>query len=236
MSNDVISKREEKRLLELGRQVFSDSFPNPDRKECPGAGVLRAIATGKGLGPEEEDWVSHCSRCSPCYRELGEFRRAFVWQQRLRRLSVAAIVIAAICVGTWLAMNRHVRRSSEATIAGNAQTEGAIRNATLDLRGWSAVRSDEATPNPGGTRLELHRGLLALTVYLPMGSPAGKYEIEIQRSHGETLLKVAGTAGITSGNTVLSTQLDLSKFQPGEYSLGIRQPPWDWRYYPLVLR
>lgn len=233
MSNDVISKREEKRLLEMGRQVFSNSFPNPERKGCPGAGVLRAIAAGKGLEPDEDDWISHCSRCSPCYRDLGGFRRAFVRQRLLRRLGAAAIVIAAICAGTWLAMNRHARRSSEAIIAENARTESAIQNATLDLRGWSTVRSDQAAPNPSRKSLELQRGLLALSIYLPMGSQPGKYEIEILRSQGKPLLKVAGTARIVDGNTVLSARVDLSNFQPGQYSLGIRQPPWEWRYYPF---
>lgn len=236
MSNDVISKTEEKRLLELGRQVFSNSFPNPERKGCPGAGVLRAIATGKELGPDEDDWVSHCSRCSPCYRELGEYRRAFIRHRRLRRLSVAAIVIAAICIGTWLAMNRRAGTNTGINIAENVQTQGAIQKAVLDLRAWSAVRSDEATPSPSGKLLELHRGLLALTIYLPMGSQPGNYEIEILRSQGKPLLRLEGTARIVGGNTVLSTRVDLSKLQPSQYSLGIRQPPWEWRYFPFTLR
>lgn len=236
MSNDVISKREEKHLLELGRQVFSNSFRNPERKKCPGAGVLRAIAAGKGLGPDEDDWISHCSRCSPCFSELSKFRRAFVSQRRLRRLSVAAIAMAAVCVGTWLAMNRRAATNPGTNIAENAQTESRIQNATLDLRGWSAVRSDEATPNPSGKRLQLHRRLLALTIYLPMGSQPGNYEIEILRSRGKPLLKLEVTARIADGNTGLSTRVDLSKLQAGQYSLGIRQPPWEWHYYPIALR
>ncbi|MDE3180576.1 MAG: hypothetical protein KGM47_13065 [Acidobacteriota bacterium] len=237
MSNEVISKREEKRLLELGREVFANSFPNPERKGCPGPGILKRIATGEGLGnKDEEQWISHCSRCSPCFKEFGEFRRAFVRQRRALRISVVAVVIAAVCVGTWLALNRHARRSSETTIADNTQTGSAIQNATLDLRGWSAVRSDEAAPNPSGKPLELHRGVLALTIYLPMGSQPGKYEIEIQRSQGKPLLRAEGTARIVNGNTVLSTRVALSKLHPGQYSLGIRQSPWDWRYYRLALR
>lgn len=236
MKNEVISKSEERRLLDLGRQVFSNSFPNPERKGCPGAGVLNAIAAGKGFGPNEDDWISHCSRCSPCFRDLSEYRRAFGRQRRLRHLCAAAIIIVAVCVGTWLAMNHHARRGSEATIAENAPTEGVIQNATLDLRGWSAVRSDQAAPNPSGKRLELQRGLLALTIHLPMGSQPGKYEIEILRSQGKPLFKLEGTARIDHGNTVLNTRVDLSKLQPSQYSLGIRQPPWEWRYYPFTLR
>lgn len=236
MSDSAMSRKDEERFLEFGRQAFLNEFPNPERKGCPGSQVLKLIAAGKTKGAEEDRWIDHCASCSPCYRELEEFRRTFARQRQLRLLSAAAIVIAVICVGTWLAMNRHARRSSETTIAGNAQTASAIQNAVLDLRGWSAVRSDEAAPGPGGKQLEIQRGLLTLTIYLPMGSQPGKYEIEILRSRGKSILNLDGTARIDNGNTVLSTRADLSKLQPGQYSLGIRQPPWDWRHYPVTLR
>lgn len=237
MSNGAMSRKDGKRFLELGRQAFLNEFPNPERKGCPGSRVLKLVAAGKMNGAEEDRWIDHCASCSPCYGDLDKFRRAFMRQRRVRLVSVAAILIAVICVGTWLAINRHARRSSGTTIAANAQTESTIQNAMLDLRGWSAVRSDEAAPNnPSGKRLELHRGLLALTIYLPMGSRPGRYEIEIRRSQGKPLSKLEGTARIDNGNTVLGSQVDLRTLQPGQCSLGIRQPPSEWRYYPFTLR
>ncbi|MGH9328657.1 MAG: hypothetical protein ACRD2B_18470, partial [Terriglobia bacterium] len=101
---------------------------------------------------------------------------------------------------------------------------------------WSAVRSDEEAPSPGEKRLEVHRAKLALTIFLPLGSEPGKYEIEILRRKGTPLLGLGGIARIENGNTVLSTRADLNKLASGNYLIAIRQPPWDWRYYPFTLR
>lgn len=236
MSDGAVSRKDEKRFLELGRQAFLNEFPNPERKGCPGSQVLKLIAAGKTKGAEEDRWIDHCASCSPCYRELDEFRRRFVRQRQLCLLSAAAIVIVVVFVGTWLAVDHGVKTHSGGAIAENTGAKGAVQTEVLDLRGWSAVRSDEAAPNPIGKRLELRRELLALTINLPMGSEPGKYEVEILRSQGKPLLNLEGTARIVDGNTVLSTRVDLSKLQPGQYSLGIRQPPWEWRYYPFTLR
>lgn len=235
MSNGVISKSEEKRLLEQGRQVFSNSFPNPERKGCPGPGALKLIAAGKGSVPIEDEWISHCSRCSPCFRELGEFRRAFVRQRRVRRLSAAAIVIAAVCVGTWLAMNHRAKSYSGSAIVENRGPAGTGQTQVLDLRNWSGMRSDQAAPARGKKPLELRRAQAALVIYLPMGSPPGNYEVRITGAQNQPL-GATGIAQIESGNTVLRVRLDLSKLPAGQYSLGIRQSPWDWHYYPVALR
>jgi hypothetical protein len=236
MSNGVMSKREEKRLLQQGRQVFSNSFPNPERKGCPGPGALRLIAAGKGSVPIEDEWISHCSRCSPCFRELSEFRRAFVRRRRLRRLSAAAIVIAAVCVGTWLAMNHWAKTYSGSAVAENGGPAGAIQTEVLDLRSWSGVRSDQSAPPQGQKPLELRRAQASLVIYLPMGSPPGRYEVRIASENNQAGSNVGGTARIENGNTVLRVRMDLRKLIPGQYSLGIRQPPWDWHYYPFALR
>lgn len=236
MRNGVISKSEEKRLLEQGRQVFSNSFPNPERKGCPGPGALQLIAAGKGSVPIEDEWISHCSRCSPCFRELSEFRRAFVRGQRLRRLSAAAIVIAAVCVGTWLAMNRWAKTYSGGAIAENRAAATAMQTQVLDIRNWSGVRSDQAAGPKGQKPLELQRARAWLVIYLPMGSQPGRYEVRIASGSNQLALNVGGIARIENGNTVLRVRIDLSKLSPGQYSLGIRQPPWSWRSYPFTLR
>lgn len=236
MNNGVISKNEEKRLLEQGRQVFSNSFPNPERKECPGPGALKLIASGKGSVPIEDEWISHCSRCSPCFRELSEFRRAFIRRRRLGRLSAAAIVIAAVSAGTWLAINHRAKTYSGGAIAENRAAATAMQTQVLDIRNWSAVRSDQAAGPKGQKPLELQRAIASLVVYLPMGSQPGKYEVRIASKSNQPRLNVSGVARIKNGNTVLRVRIDLSKLGPGQYSLGIRQSPWDWRYYPFVLR
>lgn len=76
----------------------------------------------------------------------------------------------------------------------------------------------------------------SLVIYLPMGSPPGNYELRITGAQNHPPLGAAGVARIEAGNTVLRVRLDLGKLPAGRYSLGIRQPPWDWRYYPLALQ
>ncbi|MGH9739292.1 MAG: hypothetical protein ACRD4X_12015 [Candidatus Acidiferrales bacterium] len=73
-------------------------------------------------------------------------------------------------------------------------------------------------------------------IYLPMGSQPGRYEVRIASENNQAGSNVGGIARIENGNTVLRVRIDLSKLNPGQYSLGIRQPPWDWRYYPFALR
>lgn len=236
MSSDVMTKNAEKRLLELGQEVFANSFPNPERKGCPGPGILKRIVIGEGLlNEDEEQWISHCSRCSPCFKEFGEFRRAFVRQRRVRRISVVAVVIAAVCIGTWLAVGRRASVKPGSNVAMNSGApEFPIQ--VVDLRNWSAVRSDEAVPSPGQTPLELQRERATLVIYLPLGSQPGNYEVEIVNAKSQGALAVSGIARIENGITILRVRMDLSKLSPGQYSLGIRQPPWDWRYYPFALR
>lgn len=236
MSSDVMTKKDEKRLLELGREVFANSFPNPERIGCPGPGVLKRIAIGEGLlNEDEEQWISHCSRCSPCFREFGEFRRAFVRQRRVRRISAVAVIIAAVCVATWLAVGRRANVKSGSNVAMNSGAP-AFPVQVVDLRNWSAVRSDEAPHSPGQKSLDLQRARATLVIYLPLGSQPGNYEVEIVSSKIHGALAASGVARIENGNTVLRVNFDLRKLSTGQYSLGIRQPPWDWRNFPFALR
>jgi len=36
--------------------------------------------------------------------------------------------------------------------------------------------------------------------------------------------------------TALTARVDLSKYEPGQYFIGIRPIPWDWSYYPVLLQ
>src|SRR5207248_10519710 len=80
--------------------------------------------------------------------------------------------------------------------------------------------------------LELHRGLLALTVQLPIGSEAGLYEVEIRGSDEQPIRTAKGEAKIESGITKLSIDVDTRSIRPGEYAFAWRPVDFEWRQYP----
>lgn len=232
--NTVLPKKEEKQFLELGKQVFLNDFPNPERKGCPESKVIKQIAAGKVAVDEENKWVDHFTACSPCSREFSDFRRQFQRRKRIRVVGVTTVLAVAIFACIWLVVGRNAKINSSA-IARNSGA-GALRTEVLDLRNWSAVRSDGGTSNASATPLSLQRANALLVVYLPLGSQPGKYEVQIVTGKNRRLLDVSGVARIENGNTVLRVRINLSKLIPGQYSLGVRQPPWEWRYYKSALR
>ena len=92
----MLSRREDKELRELLRQTYLEGHPNPERRDCPGSDILKAIASGKLTLEESEPWIHHFTRCSPCTREFAEFRKDHR-RRRLLRIAgqVLGIVVAA---------------------------------------------------------------------------------------------------------------------------------------------
>lgn len=60
-------------LKVLGRSLLKD-FPNPNRKGCPPAVVLKRIASHDMPLSEAEKWFDHLGSCSPCYRDFCQFQ------------------------------------------------------------------------------------------------------------------------------------------------------------------
>ena len=58
LNSKTYSRRDEKRILDvLGRGLLKD-FPNPERIGCPGADVLKKIASHKMPLSEAEKWLA----------------------------------------------------------------------------------------------------------------------------------------------------------------------------------
>jgi hypothetical protein len=84
--------------------------------------------------------------------------------------------------------------------------------------------------------IELPRGLLALTVQLPVGSEAGSYEVEIRKPNQPAMRAAKAQATIDNGITKLPTNVDTSSLQPGNYEFAWRPVGFNWRYYPVLIR
>jgi hypothetical protein len=221
LNSKTYSRRDEKRILDvLGRGLLKD-FPNPERIGCPGADVLKKIASHEMPLSEAEKWLDHLGCCSPCYADFKRFREAFERQRRQRWLAAAASILLAVGVLGWALLHKRI----ESFVA---------QTAVLDLRDRSAARGGE--PTPGEQPLEVSRGVKRLNVYLPLGSAEGPYELRIAPTSGSAIFSINGVASLKDGVTSMEAALDLSSAPPGRYVLQIRRPNSEWNSYPLLLR
>jgi hypothetical protein len=76
----------------------------------------------------------------------------------------------------------------------------------------------------------------ALTIQLPVGSRAGEYEFQLRTPSDQVILTKSASAKIDHGVTWFLVKIDLTVLQPGQYKMEVRQVPFDWQYYPVVLR
>ena len=215
------SERDEKRILDaLGRGLLRE-FPNPDRTGCPGSDVLKRIASHEMPLAEAEKWLDHLGSCSPCYSDFLQFQASYRRRRIRTLLAIAAsILIVASLVG-WTLL--HKRDNSPL-----AQT------ATLDLRDRSVARGTE--PNPNEQPLEIHRAAKRLTIFLPLGSSEGPYDVRIVTLSGESQVATSGTANVRDQVTSLELALRLTSLRPGEYLLQIRRRESEWASYSLALK
>jgi len=101
----------------------------------------------------------------------------------------------------------------------------------LDLRNRGTTRGASTKT---GEDLALPRGRLKLSIYLPIGSEEGLYEVRIS-GRGQS----QGAKGQTSFRnhiTVLTIGIDATPFEAGSYVLAIRQVGWGWYRYPVKMK
>ena len=218
---------------QLQDSILSE-YPNPERKGCPGDAVLQEL-TARPLDENLEgdpNW-QHVTHCSECYREFLGFRADIKRKQRARRAAAlwtsaaAAIVIVA---GIVFAI-----RQAPSNVEKRPQiAEKVFRPRVVDLEGRSMTRSEEGKEETKPIILE--REPEELTIRLPFGSRAGTYEVQVLKSAGHPLISVTGQATIQNGTTALIAKVDLSTLEAGNYFIGVRRMPWDWTYYPVVIR
>lgn len=184
--------------------------------------------------PTRDAAWEHVTHCSPCYREFLDLRgqvkarREAERRQLMRRrilLGGAVIVVAGVIVGGY----ELIHHGSEPR-----QTTGPYQSASLDLKDRSVARSVDG-PNTKSQTLVLPAQSLDLTIFLPIGSEPGNYEVQLLKKIDEPLLDVSGNATVERGTTILRTKLDLAGQPPGSFLLGLRQPPADWTYYPVTI-
>ena len=245
--NDRLSRKEDRRLREALREAYASDFPNPERHGCPGTPTLQQLARRKVL-PNAQDVVSHISHCSPCSKELTELIGQFRSRQWIYRL--AAVVLIGIGIAAWaswrIMRNRGtpvpepppiVKTTPEPAPPSPSPPEAQpntreVQVVVLDLRNRGVTRGANSNQEQD---LDLPKGRLKLSIYLPIGSEEGDYEVRISGRQNH-VVPAKGKAAMQDHINILTVEVDTSSFSEGKYSLAIRQAGWGWNRYPLQLK
>lgn len=99
------------------------------------------------------------------------------------------------------------------------------QNVILDVRDQSVARG-ENPKQPERKYPTIPRGLLNLSIYLPFGSEAGKYQLTIYKDPSKPLLSTTGTAQIRQGITIVRIKVDTNQMLPGAHILESRLADW----------
>jgi hypothetical protein len=178
-----------------------------------------------------KQWDSHLMQCSPCFVDYIAFRDQARRLQSIRRLATAA-AIAIVCVGLWFAFRAgifHTSRTRQVADHGVVTYQPKL----ADLRDLAPLRGVEGKPP---APVELTRGYVDLTLYLPIGSEPGQYEVEIAEQLAQPLVTATGPASLKNGVAVLEIKLNLTTLHPGLYYLAVRRPGQTWAPYTVLLK
>jgi hypothetical protein len=232
MSSEESPKIKYERLQRRLQEEILSKYPNPERKGCPGEAVLKALAARPFDESIETDpnW-QHVTHCSECYREYLGFRSAITQRNKVRKEALrwafaGAVVLLALAI--FLFVRGAGQNGSKRP--QNAELAYIPRTINIESMTRSATGGGEKKP------FFLGRDREALTIQLAVGSKAGAYEFQLRDQTDRVILTKSATAAINEGVTAFFIRVDLSGFQPGQYKMEVRQVPWDWDYYPVVLR
>ena len=240
-SPEKLPSKLEAQILAATARILRTGFPNAERTDCPSREALQALARKAASDVESQIVTDHLTCCSPCFAEYERLmRRERIWRNT-KLLALCASVIITVGLAVWFYAFRvgPDRRTPEPTVVQKEPVpRQAIPNefeiAVLDLRNQSPVRGDQP-PTPSTDVPSLPARRLALSVYLPIGSEVGEYEMQILRETETPLVSQDGTAKLENENVVVHVRADLTRLASGRYLLRLRRASYSWRYYPVVL-
>ena len=135
------------------------------------------------------------------------------------------LLLLVVGGGIYFWLRSRTSQSGQPLVASNSGASAVLNfEDGSELRGAGSSRG--AVPSSGVQHLP--RNDLSLTVYLPLGSRAGEYELEILGATGESVWHAEGLAAINDGLTSIPVKGDLRKLAVGEYKFRFRRPDGDW--------
>lgn len=99
-TDTVLSRRQEKNLLQVAKAVAQSEFANPQREGCPDSETLNLLARRRPSPAESADLIDHIGTCSPCFDDYSRCRAAYKRAVRFKYAlaSAAAVVLLAVAV------------------------------------------------------------------------------------------------------------------------------------------
>jgi hypothetical protein len=103
------------------------------------------------------------------------------------------------------------------------------RDAILDIRNHGVTRGEVRKP-PEIPFPKIPRGLLNLSIYLPIGSEPGKYNLAMYKDPDKPLRKATATARLRRRVAIVRIKVDTSQWSPGLYFLETWGDDWSGSY------
>ena len=237
-----LPRQREAELIAAAARVFRTGFPNTDRSGCPAHEALQSVSRKKRGSVESEAVLEHLTCCSPCFSEYERILRRDKLSKNLKILALCASLLITVGLVVWFYAfggEQGLRPPQPTIVQKEASPPQApptqFEVALVDLRNRSTVRGDQDRPPDGTVVASLPTRRLDLSVYLPIGSEEGQYEIQILRAGETPLVALRGSATLKDHNVILQLRTDLTEIEPGRYLLGLRKASFRWTYYPIAL-
>jgi hypothetical protein len=233
--NDRLSRRQQRKLVEAGKRVFAEHFPNPDRIGCPSQDVLKAMAFRRPSAAGREYPVDHLTMCSPCFRQYSQYRAQAQFRAGARVALIAASIVVVLGALLWFAVGQPGAPGFRggAQIAQQPRLPLPLQKVTLDLRPFASSRGQ--APNAGKSALVIPQGRLRITLQLPVGADEGPYAVVLLGRSGQPAVSTQGPARLLNHVTTLEIEADLRSRAPGQYTLRIGRPGSSWQDYPVTV-
>jgi len=230
MADEWQAEGEERELLELLAKSALNDYPNPERIGCPGREFLERLAFNRKSIPLSDPRLDHIVHCSSCFRELSDINAAGKKKRRDTWVALAtAAALILIGLGLWLSG----AFGKVGLFHGSGSSAPMV--AQIDLQNASRHRGARSESQQNATST-IPRDRLKLTIFLPFGSDAGHYDVQIFKEIGRPLIASSANAVIGNGVTSLNLPVDTSSLPPGAYLLGIRKPPPGWDFNAITIR
>jgi hypothetical protein len=241
------------------KDFLLETFPNPDRKDCPDEKSIQAIAEGRSHITEAVGL--HIGSCSECYAEYRNFRQD--WEEglgerpvflrhgaagriaasrpqtrpRFVTVGIAASLVVA-CSGGYVLYRTSHHTQSDASSASSSGSVPVIARVDLFESGTLRGADDDAlTPL---NKVILPAAIVNLSVVLPRFSDEGTYRLNVSTDKQGKNVVASGTGktdGAGLGKVMLAVTLDLRNAKAGSYFLAtVRGTDNGTYYYPLQIK